>query len=56
MLGAKRDSRESVHGSGSCLPSNIGLEAVWGLHDSGLSKTHTRLGGVSEEQLLLVLS
>jgi hypothetical protein len=38
------------------LASNIGLEAIWGLHDSGLSKTHTRSGGVSEEQLLSVFS
>jgi hypothetical protein len=24
------------------LASNIGLEGFWGLHDSGISKTHTR--------------
>jgi hypothetical protein len=35
-------------GGNETLTSNIGLEAIWGLHDSGLSKTHTRSGGVSE--------
>jgi hypothetical protein len=30
------------------LTPNIGLEAFWGLHDSGTSKTHTRRSGVSE--------
>jgi len=28
------------------LASNIGLEEFWGLHDSGMSKTHTRRSGV----------
>jgi len=28
------------------LAPNIGLEEFWSLHDSGMSKTHTRLGGV----------
>jgi hypothetical protein len=35
-------------GVNEMLASNIGLEAIWSLHDSGLSKTHTRSGGVSE--------
>ena len=38
------------------LASNIGLEGFWSLHDSGISKTHTRLGGVSERLLILVFS
>jgi len=29
----------------SRLASNIGLEEFWGLHDSGMSKTHTRRSG-----------
>jgi hypothetical protein len=28
--------------NGSLLAPNIGLEAIRGLHDSGMSKTHTR--------------
>jgi hypothetical protein len=27
------------------LASNIGLEEFWSLHDSGMSKTHTRRSG-----------
>jgi hypothetical protein len=38
------------------LASNIGLEGFWSLHDSGISKTHTRrvrglLAEVSEDDI-----
>jgi len=38
------------------LAPNIGLEEFWGLHDSGVSKTHTRRSGVSETLNALVLA
>ena len=57
MLGVKRDNRESVHG-----PMKVVFDAkhwVGGILEfahSGVSKTHTRTRGVTEKQLLLVLS
>ena len=43
-------------GVNEMLASNIGLEAIWSLHDSGLSKTHTRRSGQDESLRGLILA
>jgi hypothetical protein len=45
MLGVNATTESVSRFNESRLAPNIGLEAIWGLHDSGLSKTHTRRSG-----------
>ncbi len=41
MLGVNATTGSVSRFKESCLAPNIGLEAIWSLHDSGLSRTHT---------------
>ncbi len=41
MLGVNATTGSVSRFKESCLAPNIGLEAIWSLHDSGSSKTHT---------------
>ena len=45
MLGVKHDNRESVHGSRKSLDAEHWVGGVLEFAHSGISKTHTRLGG-----------
>ena len=60
MAGSREVSKYSISSSmldvNVRLASNIGLEEFWSLHDSGISKTHTRRSGQdvkSERGLIL---
>jgi len=46
MLGVKRDNRESVHGSRKPLGAEHWVGGILEFAHSGVSKTHTRSGGV----------
>jgi hypothetical protein len=48
MLGVNATTESVSRFNESRLAPNIGLEAIWSLHDSGLSKTHTRRSGQPE--------
>jgi hypothetical protein len=51
MLGAKPTTDSVSRFYESRLAPNIGLEEFRSLHDSGMSKTHTRTSGVSQRRL-----
>jgi len=48
MLGVKRDNRDSVHGSRKLLGAEHWVGGTEEFAHSKVSKTHTRLGGVSD--------